>query len=164
MMHSRLECPSCQQLIEEMQLLMSDNPGLLTEEQKKDREALLQQKERMSEYDFKRPEGMRPRGSRYCDYYGNEISIQIWSMAFEYGNAVINQEIVNGYLVSTVWLGNNHSYFGGLQIFETMIFEDKEDGNCALDMYQERYATLEGAKEGHKRACDFVREKTEGRK
>lgn len=52
--------------------------------------------------------------------------------------------------VSTVWLGMDHGFGCEPLIFETMIFGGPHD------VYQERYATLEEAKAGHKRACKLV--------
>jgi len=55
----------------------------------------------------------------------------------------------DGKVVSTVWLGLDHSLgIGEKRIFETMIFPS-EDDYTSLDC--ERYATLEEAREGHKR-------------
>lgn len=53
-----------------------------------------------------------------------------------------------GGLVSTVWLGLNHNYYGGKPlIFETMVF--KRNSLNELDM--ERYSTEAEAKAGHAR-------------
>ncbi len=50
--------------------------------------------------------------------------------------------------VSTVFLGMDHSFGGGLPVlFETMIFGGKHDG------YQERYHTWKEAEAGHEAAC-----------
>ena len=53
----------------------------------------------------------------------------------------------NEKVVSTVWLGLDHNFYGGTPlIFETMVFP-KEGDFC--DEYCERYATLAEAKNGH---------------
>lgn len=53
--------------------------------------------------------------------------------------------------VSTVFLGMDHSFGGGLPLlFETMIFGGKHDG------YQERYHTWAEAEAGHDVACGIV--------
>lgn len=59
----------------------------------------------------------------------------------------------DGIQVSTVHLGYDHNWSGGNGpplIFETMIFGGEHD------QYQERYATLAEAKEGHRQACELA--------
>ncbi|WP_104150985.1 hypothetical protein [Mycobacterium intracellulare] len=51
-------------------------------------------------------------------------------------------------IVSTVWLGMNHAWDGGLAIFETMIFGGD------YSEYQMRYATEAEALAGHQRTVD----------
>lgn len=51
------------------------------------------------------------------------------------------------YLISTVWLGLNHSHTGGLDLFETMVFSS--DDNLAEELCQ-RYGTEEQAATGHR--------------
>ncbi len=54
--------------------------------------------------------------------------------------------------ISTVFLGLDHNYFGGVPIlFETMIFGGE------YDQYQERYHTWDEAEAGHKRNVEMVR-------
>lgn len=66
------------------------------------------------------------------------------------------QTIVDGKMVSTVFLMSSHGLDNGRPIlFETMIFEDKGEG-ASLD-YQERYCTLQEAKEGHAKAIETVK-------
>lgn len=71
---------------------------------------------------------------------------------------IVSQELIGDYLVSTVWLGLNHSYWKNLPIliFETMIFYQKE-AHDELTSFQVRYSTLQEAIEGHKKACDLAR-------
>lgn len=75
-----------------------------------------------------------------------------------YGTAdrvVKKTELPNGVRVSTVFLGTDHSFYGGTPIlFETMIFGGENDE------YQERYATWEEAEAGHERAISMVFEVT----
>jgi hypothetical protein len=62
----------------------------------------------------------------------------------EFGEAVI----------STVFLGIDHSYNGGTPVlFETMIFGGEHD------LYQERYCTWDEAEEGHRLACELANKK-----
>jgi hypothetical protein len=54
-------------------------------------------------------------------------------------------------VVSTVFLGMDHSFNGGTPVlFETMIFGGE------YDQFQERYCTWDEAEEGHKVACELV--------
>lgn len=82
-----------------------------------------------------------------------------WAKQFEAcDNRVIEQtKFDNDVMVSTVFLGLDHSYsFSDSNpkpiLFETMIFGGDEDG------YQERYATWDEAVEGHKAACKLIKE------
>jgi len=63
----------------------------------------------------------------------------------------IARDEIGDVVVSTVWLGLNHSIGDGPPlIFETMIFGGEHDE------YQERYSTVERAREGHRRAIELV--------
>jgi hypothetical protein len=63
---------------------------------------------------------------------------------------------VNGHDVSTVWLGINHSYWGGPPlIFETMVF-CHFDHECDWLHEQCRYSTKEQALRGHAVMCNNV--------
>ena len=69
---------------------------------------------------------------------------------------------VDGYIVSTVDLGIDHSFGDGPPLYyETMIF--KKDKNGDIDFsgedYQVRYTTEEQAREGHKLAIEYLKEK-----
>ncbi len=67
---------------------------------------------------------------------------------------------VNGYLVSTVDLGLDHSFGVGEPLYyETMVFELDENGEIKTfeDLYMERYATEEQAREGHERIVELTR-------
>jgi len=73
---------------------------------------------------------------------------------------ILKQQILpNGDIVSTVWLGIDHSFepeeFHKPIIFETMIFSN----NSEYDNDCERYSTEEEAMEGHKR---FVEKYSKG--
>ena len=72
-----------------------------------------------------------------------------WSRWFEKGENLIKKtEISEHICVSTVFLGMGSIPYDKL-LFETMIFGGEHDE------YQERYATLEEAKEGHNRAIEM---------
>lgn len=62
---------------------------------------------------------------------------------------------VNGYDVSTVFLGLNHNFQddGPPLLFETMIFINNERRD---DFGQWRYSTWKLAIEGHRRACQLA--------
>jgi hypothetical protein len=66
---------------------------------------------------------------------------------------IVQQDTLpNGYWVSTVFLGLNHSLGDDPPVlWETMVFT-KKDGDGDLDM--ERYTSLEDAKKGHKAMCE----------
>ena len=88
--------------------------------------------------------------SRYYDMEGNPIEgVLTWAQMFESDDRQIGRdEPARDILVSTVWLGIDHSFgFSGPPlIFETMIFGGRED------QYQVRYSTREEALAGHKHA------------
>lgn len=102
----------------------------------------------------------------YFDWDGKPI--EQWEGFFKssYFDTHVAKDIINGYLISTVWLGLNHNFeFDGTPplIFETMIFEhnssnQNEDGlNDYLDEYIDRYCSYEQALDGHKTACEYTK-------
>lgn len=96
-------------------------------------------------------------GPRYYDPRGKPISMSRWAAAFEYDRHVGESVLrIRGrwYRVSTVWLGLDHSFFGGPPlIFETMIFE----GESFTTRGQWRYSTAEEAMRGHMRAVRWLK-------
>lgn len=79
--------------------------------------------------------------------------LMTWCKQFENMQRHVAYDIINGYKVSTVWLGLDHSYFGDKPLlFETMIFH-KDTGT---DIYCERYSTWPEAEEGHAEAIKWV--------
>ena len=78
-----------------------------------------------------------------------EPDLLAWGVWMESADrTVMKTRYPNGALISTVFLGLDHNFFGGTPIlFETMIF----DFDAATD-YQERCATWNEAIEMHKRA------------
>jgi hypothetical protein len=95
----------------------------------------------------------------YYDRGGNPITSDEWIVKFknpEYkfvgwwsnrgGNPKVNGKAE--VIVSTVWLGLNHAWDGGLLIFESMIFGGE------YDQSQMRYATEQDALDGHQRIVD----------
>lgn len=76
--------------------------------------------------------------------------------AFEVEDRSIRKDVVNGVLVSTIFLVLDHSF--GLPaplLFETMLF-DEQSGKCTSD-FQERYFTMKEAIDGHYRVCEQLR-------
>ncbi len=71
-----------------------------------------------------------------------------WSDWFETADRIVKQtKLKNGYRVSTVFLGTDHSFTGGPPLlFETMVFKGKDWSNLDMD----RYSTWDEAVEGHK--------------
>lgn len=92
-------------------------------------------------------------------------------VAFEDGSRIVEQTKVGDYLVSTVFLGLDHSFgFSRPLYFETMIFMNGPDFETAMERfrqgradenpfqyYQVRYETSAEAKAGHEEAIDFLK-------
>ena len=70
---------------------------------------------------------------------------------------------IDKYIISTVDLGLNHQFIEGLPplYYETMIFNSDDKNDNPFEYYQERYTTEEEAKEGHKKAIEYVKNKLE---
>lgn len=68
-----------------------------------------------------------------------------WSMFMDSPARILSQDRLDGILVSTVFLGIDHSFEYGSDpvLFETMIFGGPHDG------YQERYTSYDEAIRGH---------------
>lgn len=90
--------------------------------------------------------------SGYYNKEGKEIDLYEWARLLEdIDYKIIKQETLkNGYFVSTVWLGLNHAWREGeVLIFETMVFDRKDDKNSYMDVYMDRYTTEAEARRGH---------------
>ncbi len=60
---------------------------------------------------------------------------------------------VDGFDISTVFLGIDHNHFGGRPIlFETMVFNKQGD-----DVFQDRYHTWDEAVKGHENTKEWVK-------
>lgn len=96
----------------------------------------------------------------YYDPDGNEILLSQWLEAFEKNDRRLAiKHLTNGFVISTVWLGLDHSFgFGKPLIYETMVF--KEGNYNELDM--DRYSTKAEALIGHKKMVEKWRHKNEG--
>ena len=87
--------------------------------------------------------------SKYYARDGTPIDMMEWASLPRTNKRVAETVLPNGNWVSTVWLGLNHSYGGGLPlIFETMVFPNKDDYG---DLDCERYSTEAEAVAGHER-------------
>jgi hypothetical protein len=99
--------------------------------------------------------------SLYFDWDGKPILQWEYIFKWTFCEKHVGKTIINGWLISTVWLGLNHSFFKDHAplIFETMIFKDNPDiPNCEIcEHYQERYCTYESALIGHEEACETVK-------
>lgn len=79
--------------------------------------------------------------------------VREWAAKHE-GNSNVARDTFGKVLVSTVFLGIDHSWDGGEPIlFETMIFGGKHD------QYQTRCSTWDEAVIQHEEACKLVRNK-----
>jgi hypothetical protein len=65
----------------------------------------------------------------------------------------VGEDFVNGYRVSTVFLGLDHGFDSDIQLFETMVFPE----DSYAEVYCARYATWEEAEDGHRNAVDMVK-------
>ena len=88
------------------------------------------------------------------DAAGNpqKADLETWAKWFETTDRHLAEDKIGDVRVSTVFLGLDHSFFGGKPLlFETMIF----GGNN--DQYQARYPTKEEALAGHGFALEAVK-------
>jgi hypothetical protein len=78
----------------------------------------------------------------------------------------IGYETINGWKISTIFLGINHGFTGPDRWFETMIFldedapaplEDDERLKAWRENQQTRYATWAEAEKGHATFCEIIR-------
>jgi hypothetical protein len=101
---------------------------------------------------------------RYCDWDGRPIYQWEYHFKHSYFPKHVAKDIINGWRISTVWLGLDHAFLkdGNPVVFETMIFKNDQTiaDNEELNLYQERYSYLTEAEKGHKEACKRVKELT----
>lgn len=81
-----------------------------------------------------------------------------WGKWFQTADRHVEKTKRDGVLVSTVFLGLDHSFLAGDAdppiVFETMVFTDKE--GHPYEEYTERYSTWDEAQAGHRRICEMV--------
>lgn len=106
----------------------------------------------------------------YFDRQGQPIDLITWAGLFEdrvYAQVAFDQ--VGPFRVSTVWLGLNHNYSGGVPlIFETMIFDTRiqvpsihPGETYDEDVAMWRYPSEVAALAGHDQAVMWAREHAE---
>lgn len=76
------------------------------------------------------------------------LDFHAWSKWLGTANRVVQQDDVNGYFVSTVFLGLDHNYFGG----DPLLFETMVQTPTGAWTAQHRYHTKTDALAGHLRA------------
>ncbi len=91
------------------------------------------------------------------DHSATQCDFMVWAKQFEEMSKAdtrhVAEDMINGYHISTVWLGLDHNYYGGPPlIFETMVFH----GDSSGDIYMDRYTTWDQAVDGHKKAIQWV--------
>lgn len=96
----------------------------------------------------------------YFDRKGQPISAELFGQLHSdrrYKRVAVSS--LHGLYVSTVWLGIDYGIFlNPPLIFETMIFREDERGEPQMsdELWCERYATEEQAREGHELAVIAV--------
>ena len=99
--------------------------------------------------------------STYYDRSGRQLTLDEWSQLMEDDEyKVVERTHVGPYLVSTVWLGLNHNWWGGPPlIFETMVFDQGPGTERPHhDHEMERYSTEAQARAGHDQMVAMVRD------
>lgn len=90
----------------------------------------------------------------YYDRQGKKINHDAYTALLEDKEyKVVRTQTIYGNLVSTVWIGIDHSFgIGPLLIFETMIFGN----NSQWDSFDHRYSTESDALLGHTVIVDML--------
>lgn len=79
--------------------------------------------------------------------------LMTWAKWFETADRTVAKAEIGDSLVSTVFLGIDHSSgYGPPMLFETMVF------GGSLDQKQDRYSRWEEAERGHEEMCKRVRD------
>lgn len=83
-----------------------------------------------------------------------EPNVRKWAQWFETADRIVARTCIAGHLVSTVFLGLNHRYWGDGPplLYETMVFPD---GSC-LELHCERCSTRDEALVMHTRGVQWV--------
>jgi len=91
------------------------------------------------------------------------VSLMEWAKWFEESkDRFVKQDKVNGFFVSTVFLGLDHNFTdsGAPILFETMVFDEnrKNDYGSHPDIYSERFRTKEEAILNHDKLVADLKE------
>lgn len=110
----------------------------------------------------------RGRGKSMTYYYLNEDKTYRPCHLMEWANQIedmhkndtkhVAHDVVEGFRVSTVWLGMDHNWLGiggKPHLFETMIFA--ENNPSWNEEFMWRYATYDEALRGHQIAIDLIK-------
>ena len=90
------------------------------------------------------------------------VDLMTWAKWYETANRTVARDIVNDYLVSTVFLGLDHRFDDGGPplLFETMVFPRcGKTVNYMLEEFAERASTWDEAEACHRRGIEFVRKR-----
>jgi hypothetical protein len=82
--------------------------------------------------------------------------LERWAIWFEFADRSVLQDRYNTLLVSTIFLSLDHSFSrsGPPVLWETMVFDERDDGHrTALEDYTRRYTSKLDALEGHREVC-----------
>jgi hypothetical protein len=81
-----------------------------------------------------------------------------WAITFERVDKHVGYDEVSGFIVSTVFMGINHTWgHGRPHWFETIVFRQMDNKRMLGRLIDQwRYATLEEARSGHKAAVEAV--------
>lgn len=95
-------------------------------------------------------------------YYLNDdktykpCDLMTWANQLKNMDVHVAEDVLEGKLISTVWLGLDHNYFGGKPLlFETMVFDQDDLGH---DHYMARYSSWDEALAGHQDAIQWVKD------
>jgi hypothetical protein len=82
-----------------------------------------------------------------------QVDPETWAVALSKTDRHVADEMVGDVRISTVFLGIDHNFGGGIPLlFETMVFGGE------LDQSQDRYSTWNEAEAGHKVWVDRVKQ------
>lgn len=87
--------------------------------------------------------------------------VLVWAESFENEDRRVEYSDIGDYIVSTVFLGLDHSFGGRPQWFETMVFGP--EGSDDHDDHMRRYETEKEARAGHEEVILEVLEEIEGK-
>lgn len=78
--------------------------------------------------------------------------INLWVEEMDHLKRMVAEHYIDGFRVSTVFLGTAHGFLGRPAFFETMVF----DQNIEV-VFSDRYTTWDEATAGHNRIVEYIR-------